>query len=305
LIALFSRDTIEALINTNMAYVTIGKKKVGKAQPCFIIAEIGINHNGSLDIAKQLIDAAVKAGADAVKFQKRTVDVVYTKEELEKPRENPFGKTNGDLKRGLEFGKKEYKAIDEYCKEKGILWLASPWDEASVDFLEEFNVPAHKIASASLTDEGLLKHIKKTGKPVILSTGMSTMQQIDKAVRTLDPNNLILLHTVSTYPAEDDEIPLSVIHTLKRAYPSIPIGYSGHERGLSLSIAAVAIGSSVIERHITLDRKMWGSDQAASLEPHDFENLIRDIRSIDRGWGDGFKRVLPKEVPIMQKLRRK
>ena len=284
--------------------IKIGNKTVGENHPVFVIAEIGINHNGDMALAKKLIDSAKEAGADAVKFQKRTVAVVYTPEELGKPRENPFGPTNGDLKRGLEFGQKQYEEIDTYCKQKGILWFASCWDEGSVDFIDAFNSPCYKIASASLTDDNLLRYPRSKGKPIILSTGMSTLEQIDRAVEVLGTDDLILLHTTSTYPSDLKELNLLVIKSLQERYPTIPIGYSGHEVGLSSSVMAVVLGGCVVERHITLDRSMWGSDQAASVEPQGFERLVRDIRLWDEVKGDGQKRVYDSEVPIQKKLRR-
>jgi len=283
--------------------VKIGTKLVGPGHPCFFIAEIGINHNGDLAIAKKLIDAAALSGCDAVKFQKRTVDVVYTAEELAKPRENPFGLTNGDLKRGLEFGEKEYKAIDAYCRDKDMLWFASCWDEASVDFMEKFNPPCYKIASATLTDDALLMKHRKTGKPILLSTGMSTQAEIDHAVEVLGKDNLIILHCTSTYPSQMNELNLRVIDTLHARY-GVPVGYSGHEVGLAPAVAAAAIGAAVVERHLTLDRAMWGSDQAASVEPQGMMRLVRDIRAIETALGDGKKRVYDSELPIKQKLRR-
>jgi N-acetylneuraminate synthase len=276
---------------------------IGSSHPCYVVAEIGINHNGDLSLAKKLIDVAVAAGCNAVKFQKRTVDVVYTKAELDRPRDSPFGTTNGELKRGLEFGAIQYGEIDAYCKNKGIVWFASPWDEASVDFLERFNVPCHKVASASLTDDNLLRHIRKTRKPIILSTGMSTMEQIDHAVEVLGRNDLLLLHATSTYPANYEELNLKVIPGLAKRF-GLPVGYSGHETGLASSVAAVALGAVMIERHLTLDRAMWGSDQAASLEPNGMTRLMRDIRLVETAFGDGQKRLLERERPIMEKLRR-
>jgi N-acetylneuraminate synthase len=283
--------------------VQIGRHIVGNGEPVFIVAEIGINHNGSVETAKKLIDAAVLAGCDAVKFQKRTVDVVYTPEELAKPRENPFGPTNGDLKRGLEFGQKEYEEIDRYCQGKGIFWYASCWDEASVDFIEQFNPPCYKIASASLTDDNLLRHHRRYGRPVIVSTGMSTLEEIDHAVEVLGLKDLIILHCTSTYPSQLEELNLNAIHTLRERY-SVPVGYSGHEVGLAPSVAAAALGACMIERHITLERAMWGSDQAASVEWQGFWRLVKDVRAIEKSMGDGVKRVYPSEVPIMKKLRR-
>ena len=283
--------------------ITIGAKKVGDGQPCFIIAEIGINHNGSVDLAKKMIDIAVTTGCDAVKFQKRTVDIVYTPEELAKERKSVFGNTNGDLKRGLEFGIKEYKEIDKYCKKKGILWFASCWDEKSVDFIDKFNPPCYKIASACLTDDNLLKYTKYKGKPILLSTGMSTMKQIRHAVSILGQENLVIMHCTSTYPSNADEMNLRVIEKLKKEF-SCPIGYSGHERGITPSVLAVAIGATVVERHITTDRTNWGSDQAASLETAGLYHMVRDIRQTPVLLGDGKKIVYPRELPIIEKLRR-
>jgi len=286
-----------------MSTVQIGKRTVGDGAPCYLIAEIGINHNGDLDVAKKLISLAVAAGCDAVKFQKRTVDVVYTAEELEKPRENPFGPTNGDLKRGLEFGQKEYAAIDAYCKEVKIEWFASCWDEGSVDFIDAFDPPCYKIASASLTDDALLKHTRAKGRPIILSTGMSSMEQVDQAVKVLGKEDLVLLHTCSTYPSAYSELNLRVMKTLHDRF-EVPVGYSGHESGLAPSIGAVALGAAVIERHVTVDRAMWGSDQAASLGPSGLTRLVRDIRLLETSLGDPAKKVIPSEVPIAKKLRR-
>jgi len=286
-----------------MSTVKIGNKLVGDDQPCYIIAEIGINHNGDIDLAKRLISVAVAAGCDAVKFQKRTVEVVYTPEELAKPRENPFGTTNGDLKYGLEFEEDDYKEIDTFCKSVKIPWFVSPWDEGAVDFIEQFDTPVYKIASASLTDDHLLRHIRKTGKPVVASTGMSTYAEIDHAVGVLGKENLVLMHTTSTYPANYDELNLRAIPTMAERY-GVPIGYSGHETGIPTSVAAAVLGACVVERHITMDRAMWGSDQSASLEPNGISRLVRDIRLVEQSLGDGIKRVYEREVPIIKKLRR-
>jgi N-acetylneuraminate synthase len=250
-----------------------------------------------------LISVAVAAGCDAVKFQKRTIDVVYTPEELAKPRENPFGETNGDLKRGLEFGLEEYREIDAFCKSIKMTWFASPWDEGSVDFLEQFHLPVYKIASASLTDDHLLRHIRKTGKPVILSTGMSTLQEIDHAIEVLGKQDLLMMHATSTYPASYDELNLRAIPALAARY-GVPVGYSGHETGIPTSVCAVALGACCVERHITMDRAMWGSDHAASLEPNGITRLVRDIRLWEQSRGDGVKRVFEREIPIIKKLRR-
>jgi N-acetylneuraminate synthase len=286
-----------------MSDVRIGDKTVGGRHPCYVVAEIGINHNGDLDLARRLIDVAVSAGCDAVKFQKRTVDVVYTAEELARPRENPFGPTNGDLKRGLEFGLEAYRALDEHCRTAGIAWFASCWDEASVDFIDAFNPPAYKIASASLTDDNLLEYTRSKGKPIILSTGMSSLEQIDHAVKILGKYDLVILHSSSTYPAHYEELNLRVIPVLKQQF-AVPIGYSGHETGIPSSVAAVALGACMVERHLTLDRAMWGSDHAASLEPNGITRLVRDIRLIETAMGDGVKRVLDRELPVIEKLRR-
>ncbi|HMR09926.1 MAG TPA: N-acetylneuraminate synthase family protein [Polyangiaceae bacterium] len=286
-----------------MGQVKIGETTVGDGAPCYVVGEIGINHNGDMAIAKKLIDVAAIAGCQAVKFQKRTLEVVYGREELARPRENPFGATNGDLKRGLEFGVDAYNLIDRYCKERGVVWFASCWDEASVDFMEQFSPPAYKIASASMTDDALLRHHKKTGRPIIVSTGMSTLAQVDHMVEVLGTDNLVLLHTTSAYPAKIADLNLRMIPKMQERY-GVPVGYSGHEVGLATSYAAVALGACMVERHITLDRAMWGSDQAASVEPQGLMRLVRDIRAIEASLGDGEKHVTADEVPIMKKLRR-
>jgi len=283
--------------------VNVGSKTIGPGHPCFCIAEIGINHNGEMKITKRLIDVAVDAGCDAVKFQKRTVDIVYSKSDLERIRDNPFGPTNGDLKRGLEFGADEFHEISKYCKEKDILWFSSCWDEGSVDFMEDFDPPAYKIASASLTDQNLLKHTRATGKPVILSTGMSSLDEIRRAIKVLGKENLIVMHCTSTYPARPEELNLNALIEFQKEF-MIPIGYSGHEVGLQTTIAAVVKGACAIERHITLDRSLWGTDQSASIEPQGLVRLIRDIRTIEIAMGDGIKRVYESEIPIRKKLRR-
>lgn len=283
--------------------VRIGDHLIGEGQPCFIVAEIGINHNGSIETAKKLIDAVVNTGCNAVKLQKRTVEVVYTPEELARPRENPFGPTNRDLKQGLEFGQEEYAELDRYCRQEGILWYASCWDEGSVDFIEQFTPPCYKIASACLTDDNLLRYHRQYGRPTILSTGMSTLDQLDHAVEVLGTKDLIILHCTSTYPAKVEELNLRTIQVLRERY-GVPVGYSGHEVGLATSVAAATLGACVIERHITLDRSMWGSDQAASVEPQGFWRLVKDIRAVEKAMGDGVKRVWPSEVPVMKKLRR-
>lgn len=286
-----------------MTFVEIGNRRIGPNEPCYVVGEIGINHNGDLGLARKLIDCAALAGADAVKFQKRTVDVVYSPEELERPRESPFGSTNGDLKYGLEFSADHYQNLDRYAREHHIAWFASCWDEASVDFMEQFNPPAYKIASASMTDDALLRHHRQTGRPIIMSTGMSTIEQVDHAVEVLGTDQLIILHTTSAYPAKLEHLNLRVIPKLAERY-GVPVGYSGHETGLAASVAAVALGACMIERHITLDRAMWGSDQAASVEPQGLLKLVRDIRNVECALGDGIKVVTDDELPVMKKLRR-
>jgi N-acetylneuraminate synthase len=284
--------------------VEIGGKPVGEGYPVYVIAEIGLNHNGEVKIAKQLIDAAALAGCDAVKFQKRTPELCVPAEQRNIERETPWGiMTYMDYRYRVEFGEKEFAEIDRYCKDKGIAWFASCWDEPSIDFIDRFNPPCYKVASASLTDDSLLKHTAATGRPMIISTGMSTVEEIDAGVALLNPNKLLIAHATSTYPCQPDELNLRMIGTLKAKY-DCPIGYSGHEVGLQTTLAAVALGACFVERHITLDRAMWGSDQAASVELAGFHRLIRDIRVIEKSMGDGVKRVYESELPIRKKLRR-
>ena len=270
----------------------------------FIIAEIGINHNGDIKIAKQLIDWAVLSGADAVKFQKRTVEKVYTKEELDRYRESPWGTTNREQKMGLEFGKEEYDEIDNYCKVKDIEWFASAWDLDSQDFLTQYNLKYNKVASALLVNLDLLKKVAKEGKYTFISTGMSTMEEIDNAVSVFKKNNcpFELVHCNSTYPMKNDDANLEMINTLRKKY-KCKVGYSGHETGRIVSFAAAVLGASSIERHITLDRSMYGSDQAASLEVSDFHKLCKDIRAIPSIMGDGEKRLTEAEEIVKKKLR--
>ena len=285
--------------------IKIGNKLVGDGQPTYIIAEIGINHNGDLKIAKAMIDAAVHAGVDAVKFQKRTPEICTPPEQQKQMRETPWGYiTYLEYRYKVEFGQEEYAEIDRYCKEKGIDWLVSPWDEKSVEFMEQFDTPAYKIASASLTDEALLRRVRETGRPIILSTGMSTQKQIQKAVELLGTENLAITHCTSTYPCEPEELNLRMIETLRNQFPGVPVGYSGHEVGLIASALAVALGACIVERHLTLDRAMWGSDQAASVEPGGFEKLVKYIRVTEEALGDGVKRVYESEKGPLKKLRR-
>jgi N-acetylneuraminate synthase len=285
--------------------VTIGSRVVGGGRPAYVIAEIGLNHNGDVDLAKRLIDVAADAGADAVKFQKRTPKLATPEHMRDVPRETPWGTMSYlDYRRRVEFGREEYVEIGDHALLRGLDWFASPWDVPSVAFLEELGVVAHKVASASVTDLELMGALGDTGKPVILSTGMSTIGQIDAAIEVLGTDRLVLMHATSTYPMEPDEANLRVIPVLRDRYPGVPVGYSGHERGLQISLAAVALGAVAIERHITLDRTMWGSDHAASLEPTGFAHLVRDIRIIESALGDGVKRVFPGELAPMAKLRR-
>ena len=281
----------------------INNKVISSNSP-YIIAEIGINHNGSVDLAKMLIEIAVDCGCDAVKFQKRDIDKVYTKEELEKERISVFGKTNGDLKRGLEFSYQEYCELFSYAKEKKIDIFASPWDCNSVDFLEKFDPCCYKVASASLTDIKLLEKIKDTGKPVIISTGMSKELEIDNAIKIFDKKKLAILSCTSTYPTEDNEINLNKMLTLKEKYKDIPVGYSGHERDILPSLIATALGATIIERHITISKKVWGSDQKASLEPKELKELVENIKRVKTIMGDGKIKVYDNELPIIEKLRR-
>jgi len=283
--------------------VKIGNTLAGDDQPCYIIAEIGINHNGDLELAKRLIEVASAAGCNAVKFQKRTVELVYTAEELAKPRESPFGLTNGDLKRALEFNLRQYEEIDAFCKALDIAWLVSCWDAESLELMGQFELPCIKIASALLTDDALLQATRKQGKPLILSTGMSTLEEIDHAVEVLGKEDLVLLHACSAYPARYEDLNLRAIPALRERY-GMPVGYSGHETGIPSSVAAVVLGACCIERHITLDRALWGTDHAASLEPNGITRLVRDIRLIEKSLGDGIKRVCESELPVMNKLRR-
>ncbi|CAN5208463.1 N-acetylneuraminate synthase family protein [soil metagenome] len=285
--------------------VSIASNPIGREHPVYVIAEIGLNHNGDVEIAKQLIDVAADAGAQAVKFQKRT-PLISTPEHMRSvPRETPWGTMSYlDYRYRVEFDRDQYVEIGDYANLRGLDWFASPWDIPSLEFLEDLNVVAHKVASASVTDMELLRAMAATGKPVILSTGMSTIDQIDAAVDVFDPEKLIILHATSTYPLSPEEANLRMITTLAGRYSGIPIGYSGHERGLQISLAAVALGAVAVERHITLDRTMWGSDQAASLEPAGLDHLVRDIRIIEEALGDGVKRVYPGELPSLEKLRR-
>jgi len=318
-----------------MTDVMIGGKAVGFDRPCFIVAEIGINHNGDVDIAKQLIDEAVKAGADAVKFQKRTVPIVFSPAELGKPRDVPqwlleeaiergvlpeeavvrlratnFSDTrNGDQKYALEFTEDEYREIAIYCRKRDVIWSASPWDEGSVDFLEQFDVPYYKVASASLTDDGLLRRMHETGAPVVLSTGGSTMEQVRHAVDVLGMENLVILHCTAAYPkggipTAKDNINLRCMDSLREEFPNVPIGFSSNDGGRIPAFTAVARGAVMLEVHLTLEHAMWGSDQASSMEPVWFRELCEWTQQIPILLGDGIKRVSAAEEEVMKKLRR-
>lgn len=285
--------------------IKVADKLIGEGHPVFIIAEIGINHNGNLEIAKKMIEGAKKAGCDAVKFQKRTPELCVPKDQWNIERDTPWGRiTYIEYRHKVEFGEKEYAEIDRYCKELGIMWFASCWDEPSVDFIEQFNPPIYKTPSASLTDFELLKKHKELNKPVMMSTGMSTMEQIEAAVNFFGKDNLLLAHATSAYPCKNEELNLRMIETLRKKYPDIPIGYSGHEVGLAPTWAAVALGACFVERHITLDRAMWGTDQAASVEMGGLQRLVSNIRDIELALGDGIKKVYDSEKSQIQKLRR-
>lgn len=284
--------------------IRIGDRLVGDGHPVYIVAEIGINHNGDLDIAKRLIDVANFTGCDAVKFQKRIPEFCVPPEQQDRMRETPWGYiTYLEYRSRMEFGLEEYREIDRYCREKGITWFASCWDEPSVDFMRQFDPPCYKIPSAALTNTALLKHFQKTGRPLILSTGMSTIDEIRSAVEVLGIDNLLIAHCTSTYPCPPKELNLKMIETLRNEFPC-PIGYSGHEVGLPTTIAAVALGVSYVERHVTLDRAMWGSDHAASVEPGGVERLVKYIRVVEEAKGDGVKMVYESEIPIKRRLRR-
>lgn len=290
---------------TKSAIVKTGRHTIGDSEPVYIIAEIGINHNGSLDLARKLIDGAIFAGANAVKFQKRTPELCVPREQWNIERDTPWGRiTYLEYRHKMEFTFEQYRSIDRYCRARGLDWFASCWDEEAVDFMEQFDTPLYKVASATLTDLPLLQKMKDTGRPLMISTGMSEMWQIQAAVDLIGHDNLMIAHATSSYPCPPEELNLRMIPTLKATYPGVPIGYSGHEVGLAPTWAAVTLGATFIERHITLDRAMWGSDQAASVEVMGFHNLVRNIRDIEMAMGDGVKRIYPSEMAAMKKLRR-
>lgn len=290
---------------TKQQKIDTGRRVIGDGEPVYVIAEIGINHNGSLDLARKLIDGAIFAGADAVKFQKRTPELCVPRDQWDIQRDTPWGRiTYLEYRHKMEFTYEQYRTIDRYCRARGLDWFASCWDEEAVDFMEQFDAPIYKVASATLTDLPLLKKLKNTGRPLMLSTGMSEMWQVRQAADLVGPDELMIAHATSAYPCPPEELNLRMITTLKEAYPGIPIGYSGHEVGLAPTWAAVTLGATFVERHITLDRAMWGSDQAASVEVMGFHNLVRNIRDIERAMGDGVKKIYPSELAAMKKLRR-
>lgn len=283
----------------------ISDRIIGDNAPVFVIAEIGINHNGSVEIAKKMIDGAVKAGCDAVKFQKRTPENCVPKDQWFIERDTPWGRmTYIEYRHKMEFSKEQFRQIVDYCDKKNIIWFSSCWDEESVDFIESFNPLLYKLASASLTDDDLILKYKSLNKPLIISTGMSTLEEIENAVEIYGTENLLIAHSTSSYPCKNEELNLRMILTLKEKYPDVPIGYSGHEVGLAPTWAAVSLGASFVERHITLDRAMWGTDQAASVEIIGLERLVANIRDIEAALGDGVKRVYESELMNLKKLRR-
>lgn len=282
----------------------IGDKEITRSGPIFKIAEIGINHNGSLETAKQMIDLAKICGFDAVKFQKKTPELCVPKTEKTKIKETPWGEmTYLEYKKRMEFGEKEFTEIDKYCKEKDIIWFASVWDLPSIDFLEKFDVPCYKIPSAHLTNKELLLKLKSLKKPILISTGMSTEEEIRKAMSILKGADLVVMHCNSSYPAKDEELNLNYIKKLQLEYPDFIIGYSGHELGISASLVAAVFGAKVIERHITIDRAMWGTDQAASIEFSGMRRLSRDLDKLNLWQGDGIKRITENEKKVKTKLR--
>jgi N-acetylneuraminate synthase len=288
-----------------LAQVRIGKKLVGDHQPVFVIAEIGLNHNGSVEIAKKLIEGAARAGCDAVKFQKRTPEVCVPRDQWNVERDTPWGRLKYiDYRRKVELDERAFAAVDRHCRKHGIQWFVSCWDEESVDFMERFDPPCYKAASASITDLVLLHKMRASGRPLIMSTGMSTLREVERAVGGVDQADLLIAHSTSSYPCPLEEINLRMIATLKARWPNCPVGYSGHEAGLAPTWAAVAMGATFVERHITLDRTMWGSDQSASVEVGGFERLVANIRDIERSMGDGIKRVQKGEIAPREKLRR-
>ncbi len=287
-----------------MAEVRISDRIIGAGHPVYVIAEVGINHNGELYIAKRMLDEAKRTGADCVKFQKRTPEICVPRDQWARRRETPWGEMSYiEYKQRIEFGEADYADIDRHCRQLGLDWTASCWDIPSVEFINRFDPPFYKMASASLTDLELLGAVKRTGKPVMISTGMSTIDEIDAAVDFLGEEGLMIAHSTSAYPCDPSELNLSMIATLRERYPKAVIGYSGHETGLTTTVAAVTLGANFVERHFTLDRAMWGTDHAASVEPVGMERLVRDIRTVEKGLGDGIKRVYDSELEPRRRLR--
>jgi len=285
--------------------IKIGNRYVGDGEPVYIIAEIGINHNGSIEIAKKLIDGAIFAGCDAVKFQKRTPELSTPKDQWDIERDTPWGRmTYIEYRHRVEFNEKEYSEINDYCNQKGIHWFVSAWDAGAVQFIRQFDPVAVKIASATITDFELLEKIRNLEKPVILSTGMSTLREVENAISFLGTKNLLVAQATSSYPCKVNELNLLVIRSFMEKYKNVPIGYSGHETGLAPTLAAVALGASFVERHITLDRAMWGTDQAASVEIGGMFRLVKDIRDIEKAMGDGQKVIYESEISSLKKLRK-
>ncbi len=286
--------------------VEIRERAIGHGEPVFVIAEIGINHNGSLETAKTLIDGAAFAGCDAVKFQKRTPEACVPRDQWDVPRETPWGRmTYLEYRHRIELDVEQFAEIDRHCRQRGILWFASCWDEESVAALEPLDPPLYKAASASLTDHALLERMRATGKPLMLSTGMSEMAEIEDAVARTGTDELLIAHSTSTYPCPPQELNLNMLGTLQERFPGAVVGYSGHEVGLATSWAAVALGARFLERHITLDRAMWGTDQAASVEVLGMHRLVQNVRDVEKALGDGVKRVYASELSARRKLRRK
>jgi N-acetylneuraminate synthase len=285
--------------------VQVGECHIGHGEPVYVIGEIGINHNGDLALARRMIDGAIFSGADCVKFQKRTPELCVPRDQWDIERDTPWGRmTYIEYRQRVEFDRNDYAEIDRYCRERGIHWCASCWDEEAVDFIEQFEPPLYKAASASLTDHALLQKMQATGKPLMISTGMSTWEEIEQAVAALDPTRLMVAHSTSAYPCPPEQLNLAMIRTLRGAFPTLPIGYSGHEVGLAPTWGAVALGACFVERHITLDRSMWGSDQAASVEIMGLHRLVSNIRDIEAALGDGVKQVYDSELGQLRKLRR-
>ena len=285
-------------------HISVGQNQIGPDSDIFFIGEIGINHNGSMELAKQIIDMAVFCSVDAVKFQKRTPELSVPERMRDRIRETPWGEmTYLEYKQRIEFGKNEYDEIDRYCRKQGILWTASPWDLPSLEFIESYDVPFHKVPSALLTHREMLERLAELGKPIFLSTGMSTHEEISRAMEVLKGCQLVLFHCNSSYPSRDDELNLDCIPTLQELYPDTIVGYSGHEQGISPSLVAATLGAGVIERHITTDRALWGTDQGASIDFSGLRRLVRDLKKLPLWRGDGIKRVTESEALVREKLR--